>query len=89
MAQASEKQVKLTPAQQRVFQLIALQNTLAGSVRITKREMAEELGCSQKTIDRAVARLKEEHLIEVEPVYLENGGQVANTYRLAKRAEEE
>lgn len=89
MAQEPGKQIKLTPSQQRVFQLIALQATLAGSARITKREMAEELGCSQKTIDRAVARLKEERLIEVESAYLENGGQVANTYRLAKRPEQE
>lgn len=89
MGQASKKQVKLTPAQQCVFQLIALQEALTGSARMTKREMAEELGYSRKTIDRAVARLKEEHLIEVKPVHLENGGQIANTYCLARRFDKE
>lgn len=74
----------LTPSQQRALGYIAAQTAVAGGVRCTKREMAEMLGCDVKTVDRAIAHLRREGLIEVEPRYHENGGQLANTYRIAR-----
>lgn len=38
------------------------------------------MGCSVKTIDRAITRMSREGLIKVEPCHSENGGQLSNTY---------
>lgn len=43
----------------------------------------QELGRNKKTVDRLVARLRADGLLESEPVWDENGGQRANVYRLA------
>lgn len=74
----------LTPSQQRILGYIAAQTAIAGGAQCTKRGMSEMLGCDVKTVDRAIAHLRREGVIEVEPCYLENGGQLANTYRIAR-----
>lgn len=75
--------LKLTPAQERVLGYIGVQTALHGQVAVSKSELAKLQNCSTKTIDRAIARLRQEGLIEVEERYLENGGQSVNIYRLS------
>lgn len=38
------------------------------------------MGCSVKTIDRAITRMSREGLIKVEPCHSESGGQLSNAY---------
>lgn len=47
----------------------------------SKAQIAAALGRSQKTIDRLISELRAQGLLVSEPVYADNGGQLANTYR--------
>lgn len=78
------KPVRLTPTQQRLLGYIAAQTTVADGARCSKKDFAQILHCDIKTIDRAVARLRRENMIEVEARHLENGGQLPNLYRVAR-----
>lgn len=77
---------RLTPAQQLVLGCIAAQTATAGEARFTKRGLAREVNRSEKTIDRAIARLRRLGMIEVEARYDENGAQLANAYRTVSGA---
>ena len=70
---------RLTPTERRILLYVARHNGKACS----KGEIAQELGRNKKTVDRLVARLRADGLLESEPVWDENGGQRANVYRLA------
>lgn len=70
---------RLTPTERRILLYVAHHNGKACS----KGEIAQELGRNKKTVDRLVARLRSDGLLESEPVWDENGGQRANVYRLA------
>lgn len=48
----------------------------------TKAEIAQALGRNEKTVDRLMAGLRSDGLIVSEPRFAQNGGQLANTYRL-------
>ena len=87
MAEGEKTEVKLTPSQERVLAYIAVQTATVGQARITKEALAKAQHCSVKTVDRAIARLKSEGLIEVVEQHLENGGQIANAYRLISIAD--
>lgn len=50
----------------------------------SKAQIARELERNQKTIDRLVASLRASGLLVVEQRWSENGGQLANAYRLAR-----
>lgn len=50
----------------------------------SKSAIAESLGRNVKTIDRLVSALRTDGLLVVEPRWAENGGQLANCYRLAR-----
>ena len=54
---------------------------ISGGLSCTKRELAERLGRSVKTIDRLVADLRARGYIEVDMRFDERGGQVASIYR--------
>lgn len=82
MAESEKEEVKLTPSQERVLTYIAVQTATVGQARISKEALAKLQHCSVKTVDRAIARLKSEGLIEVVERHLDNGGQIANAYRL-------
>ena len=70
---------RLTPTERRILLYVARHNGKACS----KGEIAQELGRNKKTVDRLVARLRADGLLESEAVWDENGGQRANMYRLA------
>lgn len=76
----------LTPADERVMGMIAARCLKRGSAEISKAEMAREMEYSSKTIDRAISKLRREGYIETEAVHDEAGGQMANRYRLARKA---
>ncbi|OUO33967.1 Rrf2 family transcriptional regulator [Olsenella sp. An293] len=50
----------------------------------SKAQIAEALGRNVKTVDRLIARLRDEGLLVVDQRWAENGGQLANTYRLPR-----
>lgn len=79
----SKDEVNLTPTQERLLGYIAVKSSTDGSFSCSKSELSNRLHCSAKTIDRALQRLRQEGIIIVEENYLENGGQMANTYRLS------
>ena len=77
---------RLTPAQERLLGFIASRCVVDGSVALTKRELADRMGCCVRTVDRAVTRLRAEGYVKVREIYGADGAQVANEYRLATRA---
>ena len=74
----------LTQSQKQILGRISVATTLWGGVKQTKREIAEREGLSEATVDRAVRRLRELGLIEVEERWHESGAQDANFYRAAR-----
>ena len=70
---------QLTGTERRLLLLIA---RLDGAP-CSKARMAECVGRCAHTVDRAIRRLREMGAIESIPAYAENGGQVANSYRVA------
>ena len=71
---------KLTPT---VVRILAYVGAHEGEP-CSKTKIAEELGRNQKTIDRLITHLREERLLVVKPTWSKSGGQLANTYRLAR-----
>ena len=66
---------------ERLLMLIARETELNGGFRYGKREAADLMGCNQRSIDRAVTRLRREGTVKSVPRYSETGAQVANEYR--------
>lgn len=66
---------------ERLLELIARETEAHGFAKFTKRELAATLGCCQRSIDRAITRLKRSGRIEVLPRYGANGAQEASWYR--------
>lgn len=77
---------RLTPAQERLLGFIASRCVAGGSVVLTKKELADRMGCCVRTVDRAMTRLRAEGYVEARELYGDSGAQVANEYRLATRA---
>lgn len=80
----AEQKTALTPAQERLLGFLVSQCMEKGSVRLTKNELAQHMGCCVRTMDRAVRKLRDDGYIEVGVLYGEDGGQVGNEYRLAE-----
>lgn len=59
--------------------------TIAASRRhpITRKELAESVGCCAKTVDRAIARFRNAGLVEVRSIRRADGGRDANAYVLS------
>ena len=72
---------RLTRSQMQILGRISVATTLWGGMQQTKRGMAEEQGLSEVTVDRAIRRLRELGLIEVDERWHECGSQDANFYR--------
>lgn len=51
----------------------------------SKAQIAVALGRNEKTIDRLVAKMRHEGILIAEPQWAENGGQLANTYRVVRK----
>ena len=77
MRKIHESDISLTPTQERLLGYIAAQTTISGAAQ---KELSQLMGCSVKTIDRAITRMSREGLIKVEPCHSENGGQLSNAY---------
>ncbi|OUO47324.1 hypothetical protein B5F79_05175 [Olsenella sp. An285] len=50
----------------------------------SKAQIARALGRNVKTVDRLISQMKEDGLIIVEPRWGKDGGQIANSYSLAR-----
>lgn len=75
--------LRLTPFQKRIFDCVTTWEQTHGEQCLTKREIAQTVGCSFKTVDRAIAVLRKHHLVEVVPRHqLATGAQVGNVYRV-------
>lgn len=72
--------VRLTDTQLKILGAIA-----ASSRRhpISHKELAESVGCCAKTVDRAIARLRNAGLVEVRNARRADGGRDANAYVLS------
>ena len=51
----------------------------------SKAQIAVALGRNEKTIDRLVAKMRHEGILVAEPQWADNGGQLANTYRVVRK----
>ncbi|WP_297153816.1 winged helix-turn-helix transcriptional regulator [uncultured Ellagibacter sp.] len=74
----------LTPMQERLLGYIAFRTVDQDGTSESKRQLAEHLHSSTKTVDRAITRLCNEGYIEVKENLLPDGRQGANTYRLIR-----
>lgn len=83
-APAEEQREHLTPMQERLLGYIAFRIIGRDGTSESKRQLAEHLRSSTKTVDRAITRLSNEGYIEVEENLLPDGRQGANTYRLSR-----
>lgn len=75
----------LTPTQQRILGYLAAREAVEDDVRCSKRDIAQATKCSLKTVDRAVAMLRDEGILLVQPCHLETGGQTGNEYHIVRR----
>lgn len=71
--------VRLTDTQLKILGAIAASRRYP----ITHRELAESVGCCTKTVDRAIARLRNAGLVEVRNARGADGGRDANAYVLS------
>ena len=71
--------VRLTDTQLKILGAIAASRRHP----ITHRELAESVGCCAKTVDRAIARLKNAGLVEVRNTRGAAGGRDADAYVLS------
>lgn len=84
---ANEANIALTPTQERILGFIAMHSVNGGGACLSKQELAQNMGCCTKTVDRAIRKLKAEGYVEVLPIFGNNGGQEANRYRIARAVE--
>lgn len=82
-APAEEQREHLTPMQERLLGYIAFRTIGRDGTSESKRQLAEHLRSSTKTVG-AITRLSNEGYIEVEENLLPDGRQGANTYRLSR-----
>lgn len=71
--------VRLTDTQLKILGAIAASRRHP----ITHRELAESVDCCAKTVDRAIARLRNAGLVEVRNTRGADGGRDANAYVLS------
>lgn len=72
---------RLTPTERAILAYLAER----GGQPCTKAQIAAALGRNKKTINRLVTQLRNDGLLISEPTWGEDGGQLANTYRLGPR----
>lgn len=75
---------KLTRSQRNILGFIAERSVLDGAARHTKKEIADAVGVSLKTVDRAIVKLRSEGLIEAIERRDDSGAQLSNEYRIAR-----
>lgn len=67
---------------ERVLALVERETVRSGGLSATKRDLAELLSCDVSSVDGAIKKLRREGRIESIPRFDENGGQLANVYRI-------
>lgn len=72
---------RLTWTQRELLHYIGGETALNGGICATKRDLAKLTGRNVKTVDRGLAALRRDGLIEVEMRFAENGAQLSNWYR--------
>lgn len=77
------KKHRFTRTQEMLLRFIAGETILNGGVRCTKRQLASLVGRNVKTVDRSIAQLRREGLLETEMGFTENGAQTCSVYRIA------
>ena len=75
-------EIKLSPTQKRMLRYFRTHAGADSLTVATKKEMASALHVTERTIERGVMRMRQEGIIEVVPRHAENGGQLANGYRI-------
>lgn len=70
---------------ERMLELIVRETQARGSVRFRKGELARRLGCCDRTLDRALTRLRRSGDVVSEPVFAESGAQLGNEYRATEQ----
>lgn len=78
--------MRLSKTQRELLRYIAGETAVSGGARCSKRELAERLGRNVKTIDRCLAQLRHEGLVESEMCFDVRGAQVASVYRTVSAA---
>lgn len=66
---------------ERVLELIVRETELRESVTFSKADLARRLGCCDRTLSRALLRLRREGLISSEATFGPTGAQLGNVYR--------
>lgn len=80
MQQTAVAPRRLTPTERRILAYLAERE----GQPCTKAQIADALGRNRKTIDRLVSQLRADGLLVSQPMWGEDGGQLANTYRLGR-----
>lgn len=73
--------LSLSPSQKQILRRIAASEDNKG-ISISKRELAEQLGYSFATIENGLRVLRVKGLVRAKAEHNDDGGQVANLYRL-------
>ncbi|MDM8271362.1 hypothetical protein [Thermophilibacter provencensis] len=73
---------RLTRTQRELLHYIGGETALNGGTCSTKRDLVKLTGRNVKTVDRGLAALRRDGLIEVEMRFAENGAQLSNWYRV-------
>ncbi|WP_165043369.1 MULTISPECIES: helix-turn-helix domain-containing protein [unclassified Adlercreutzia] len=81
-----ERAWHLTRSQQQILNYLVNLTATDGVARCTKRDIAQAIGCSDKTADRALVRLRREGFVEASACFDESGAQIGNTYRVLRRS---
>ena len=73
--------LSLSPSQKQILRYIAASDN-DGGIAISKRKLAEQLGYSIATIENSLRILRVKGLVHARAEHNDDGGQVANLYRL-------
>lgn len=65
---------------ERVLEMIVRETELRGSVTFRKADLAHRLGCCERSLDRAITRLRRDGEIRSTPVFDRSGAQLGNEY---------
>lgn len=74
----------LTPSEIMILTYIWSNQDAQDGASVTKRELADVVGRNVKTVDIAMARLRQRGIVESQARYGETGGQYSNVYRVTK-----
>ncbi|OUP10412.1 MarR family transcriptional regulator [Collinsella sp. An2] len=65
---------------ERVLEMIVRETELRGSVTFRKADLAHRLGCCERSLDRALTRLRRDGEVKSTPVFDTSGAQLGNEY---------